>query len=269
MAYQDDETSKHDGRPIELYEFIGNQTTHRLTSHGEDVTFGGDVYSSVALRRNEIHASQIGDRSLEIEIPRVLQIVTDYAFGVPDFDLTLTLHRTHDLSSSVVYWKGKVTGIRVEADRATIVIAPLAADALETPVPRVRVQQICNHRLYDSRCTVDENNFVESTSIASIASDTEFDVSSMGSQPNQWAKGGTVERTSTGEKRLIIDQTGTTIRIMYPFHELGVSDLVKVFAGCDRSLSDCANKFSNQDNFGGHPYVPKTNPFRSVFGISK
>lgn len=265
MAYQDDETSKHDGRPIELYEFVGNQTTHRLTSYGEDVQFGVDTYTAVSMRRSEVNVTQ-DERSLEIEIPRNLQIVTDYAFEVPDTGLLLTLRRTHDLVSAITLWKGRVTAISVAGDRATIVVPSLTSDALTTVVPRPQVQHVCNHRLYDAHCTVDPVGFTESTTVASITDGVTFDVTSLGGQPDQWAKGGHVENTSTGERRLIIDQTGTTLRVLYPFRNLAVSDPVDVFAGCDHSLSDCANKFSNSVNFGGHPYVPDKNPFRTVFG---
>ena len=41
---------------------------------------------------------------------------------------------------------------------------------------------------------------------------------------------------------------------------LAVSDIVVAAPGCSRKIDTCVNKFSNELNFGGYPYIPIKNP---------
>jgi hypothetical protein len=77
----------------------------------------------------------------------------------------------------------------------------------------------------------------------------------MGGQPSQWATFGEVIRLSDGERRGILDQTGTTLTLDVPFRELVVGDALQVWAGCDLTIETCLAKFGNVPNFGGHPDI--------------
>lgn len=78
--------------------------------------------------------------------------------------------------------------------------------------------------------------------------------------------GGTIRHPATGQLLGIVssDDAGpggtarVTLRSWPPEWTTGQS--VQLTAGCFRTVADCRDKFSNEANFGGFPWVPNRNP---------
>lgn len=74
-----------------------------------------------------------------------------------------------------------------------------------------------------------------------------------------WYLGGMVQYN--GILRLIIGHTGSQITLSRPIEGIAVGESVQIYAGCNRFVYTCTEKFDNLLNFGGFPWIPTTNPF--------
>ena len=269
MTYTDSETSVDDGGPVELYEFRGPIRGYFYTSHVEDVLFTDtNIYRAIPIQRGPLQgASQDDSPELEIRVPFDLELVQDYAYNISPNDLQLTIHRFHlvtGIGQSITYWRGSVATITVTDRIATIRVPSILGQRLTAPVPSIYYQSQCNHVLYDGRCAVARSGFQVDTSVSSVnVNGTVVVVSSVGGNVDQFFKAGEIIRTGDGERRLIVDQVGATLTLNFPFPELQTADSVSIFAGCDRTAPTCRDKFSNIENFGGHPFIPDRNVFET------
>lgn len=57
---------------------------------------------------------------------------------------------------------------------------------------------------------------------------------------------------------------GEELDLITPMAGLAVNDQVSAFPGCQRTYSDCVNKFNNGPRFFGFPGIPSKNPFDRV-----
>ncbi len=271
MTYLDDEQSVDLGQPIELYEFIAPNRAYRYTGNLENVEFQSNTYTAVPMKRSALEgAAQDEAPAVDIEMPYDLDVIRDFAYGIAPSNLELTIRRYHPNSgpsSAVVYWRGEVASISVDRRTAKVRVPSLMGQKLDKPVPGVYYQTQCNHILYDSRCGVTSALFEISTTVTNVFDNgTGVAVASVGANPDQHFRAGEVIRQSDGERRLIVNQSGATLTLNHPFPELSNGDVVDLRAGCDHSPQTCRDKFSNIQNFGGHPFIPTDNPF--ITGIS-
>lgn len=249
--------------PIEGYKFIGSFQTYRYTSSERAEVIDGETYLPVAVTRSRVKAGTQEDDSLSLDltIPFNVPVVMDYAFSQTPPKLTLEVYRQQvgDPDAWTLYWQGKVRGFSVEDRKATIKVPSVFSLALQGEIPNVYYQVPCNHVLYDSRCKVARAlHMVERTVVST--SPTLIQVSSAPGADGLWAAGEIVN-TRNGERRLILNNTGDTITIGYPFVDILEDDTVELAKGCDHSLGVCKTVFNNVVNHGGFKYIPADNPF--------
>ena len=256
------ETSVHDGEPIELYTFTSPTTTYRYTSNPVDIEVAGNTFVAIPMERSSLEGTSQDDSPvLQITMPVTIQLIQDYAFDIAPRTLDLLLERIQTPTGiAATAWQGQVTAIAIRQRVATIRVPSRFGVGLNQPVPDVFYQSQCNHSLYDSRCQVVRNSFRVQTTVSSV-SGTSVTVGSVGANPNDYFKAGEIVRTTDGERRLITAQTGTVLTLNFPFRALNATDAVEIFAGCDRLITTCRDKFSNVVNFGGHPLIPGINVF--------
>jgi uncharacterized phage protein (TIGR02218 family) len=237
------------------------------------VTINGELYLAIPMDRSEAGAGTQNEdnTTLEVEVPNDLDIIHDYAFGVPPQDLKLTVYRSHrDLNTAtefVVYWSGRISGFNVGRNTAKIQIPSILSLLLNSEVPNVYYQNVCNNVLYDGRCTVTLIGNEVVTTIDSIDA-ANLNIASDGGKANGFFVGGQAINTTItpNERRMIVSHTGTAIGLSFPFSNgAAVNDGIKVQAGCDHQYEgDCGTKFSNKQQFNGFPYSPKDNPFEGT-----
>jgi uncharacterized phage protein (TIGR02218 family) len=258
MTYATDTVSIQVSAPVELYEFATPVTTYRYTSFDTDFTYLGNTYTALAgLVRANLATTGFndGDRDLEVTLPASTAFVQANVFGRLPRNITLTLRILQQLSGEArMVWQGPVTAIAVEGRMAKVVVPSKVDDALEAEIPNVRFQPLCNHFLFDDRCMLNAADYDVAANVSTVASTT-IVVSTVGGNPDQWFQAGELVRTLDGERRLIVSQVGTTLRINYPFRELVPGNALTLFPGCDHTIKTCRVKFSNHRNFGGHPNV--------------
>lgn len=263
MAYASDETSAASGRPIELYTFVGTNTTWRLTSYQQEIVSNGNTFTPETIERNSIKVNthDESDNAIEVGLPVDHPIVDQYAFKVSPPSLMLTLQRCHesDPDDVVNLWYGPIISYSVQKRLAKLKVPDLFSYSIQNTIPRARYQAPCNHVLYDNRCGVNSASYSSTRTVSAINGNQ----ITLDSSPfaDGACNGGMMEFSDGSENRMIVSNTGTSFLVSYPFADLSVSDTVVIYQGCDRSFSTCKSKFSNGANFGGFPYVPQRNPF--------
>jgi uncharacterized phage protein (TIGR02218 family) len=266
VAYDDIEQSVQDAGPAELYEFITNSSTTRLTSYGSDVTFGGNVYSSVPLARGSLEVTDLAtdQQEMVVEIPEGNAVAVAYSPGIPIESLRVRVTRYHPAwGVSLQIWDGYASDMKYRGHMAAFRVPSGTGDALALEVPSARLQRLCNHILYDAQCTIDPNTKKVSTTISAISLDAlTITVGTLGAVGA--LKDGYIKHIASGEKRTITQTpSGTDILIQcqFPNGLLAIGNAVELYAGCDHQVATCKNSFNNVVNFGGHPYVPSSNLF--------
>jgi hypothetical protein len=266
MTYLASETSKHSGKPTELYKFEGTYADFFYTSGPKKVRYpdvvGGDIYFPIAMRRSEIKCGTQDDDGLDITIELAVSnaIVQIYAFQNSPPQLDLTIYRFHEIADVKTYWTGPINDIQVSNGIATIRSPSTLGAALSANLPNVYYQSPCNHVLFDARCKMKEADWTKSATVTAIAGRV-VTVNSVGTL-NGKLVGGEL-RVASGERRMITAQNAGEIIVNFPFSQIAINDLVSVTAGCDLDYKgDCKLIFNNNKNFGGFPFIPASNPFQ-------
>lgn len=283
MAYDDFEKSAHLSTPVELYTFIAPSMTTRVTSWHKDVSFGGDTYLAEPLSRSNLqivdaHTDQF-DATIELRAAHAL--VQHYANGVPPREISCLVQRYQPSSGlAIQVWFGYVGALSFKGRMGSFRIPSATADQLELNSPSVICSRLCNHVLYDTRCSIPRTSFDIGANITSISADGRtfgIDVAILAAVTGttirgvvaptvQWATHGELLHVPTGERRTVTTQNSSssiTVQIEFGGGVTGVQigDPVVLYAGCDHTRAQCHAKFANVINFGGHPDIPRSNPF--------
>lgn len=266
------DTSTHDAAPVEAFKFIGSLTTYRYTSNDEQITVNGEDYDPlIGLVRKSAKAGTQEESKLDltIEMPFDTDIVQDYAFAQSPARLTVEIRRVHrqddPAADFILFWKGRVTSFSVKGKIATLRVPSIFATALEGNIPNQFYQRPCNHVLFDARCKAVRASHNVTASVVDVGS-LNIEVDNDGFADGVLA-GGEIVHNSSGERRLILNNQVNLITINHPFSAtIEVSDQVELTKGCDHKFSTCKTKFSNEENFGGFPFIPGENPFVGSIG---
>lgn len=271
MIFDGSERSVEGSQPIEVWSIVTPSATYRRTTAEVNQVISGDTYTAVSGARSEVSAASVNDPpEMVLTLPVSDVFVQDHAFGMPPQSIELTITR-HQGSASLTWWKGPISAFTVKGDWCTIRSPSQLADALETTMPSAHVQRQCNHVLYDDRCTMDseDSSFKTTTTVTSVSADgLTVVVASLGTLGSH-LKSGHITRSADGDKRLILAVVVATktLTLNAPFRALGVGNAVVLRIGCQHDIADCVATFNNAINFGGHPYMPVSNPWQgSIVG---
>lgn len=266
--FDDNERSLSSSAPVELYAFTLGSTVSRYTSWHSTVTYDSNDYEPLPMLRSALVGRSFGEgetSELEIQLPAATAFVVERLVGLPIMDASATVYRLQQASGEVkTWWLGKIAGITIDGDIASLRVPSLIADALATEIPGVACQQLCNHRLYDARCGLDASDFDQIVTVNSVDGRTVELVAVFA--PDQWLRGGEAV-DANGERRVILSQDGTTLLLNAPFLGLQATDELTVYVGCDHTVSTCQDKFDNVTNFGGHPHIPQSDVYRWFRGV--
>jgi hypothetical protein len=267
MTYLASEQSINNGKPIELYRYKGTYQTFRYTSGQKVVSFQGPDegaaydYIPIAMHRSGINqvtpADDNGDVS--IDLPVGTDLVPIYGFQVSPPDLELTIFRGHNPGEYIRYWNGDVENINVVSGTATLRVPSRLSAALAADFPNVYFQTPCNHTLYDAHCGIVMSAWSATTTISGIAGQV-ISVAGIGTLTGKLIGGDAL--LPSGERRMIVSQTGTDLTLNYPFSTATVGGAIVIAAGCNLDWQgDCKTRFANTARHGGFPFTPNVNIF--------
>jgi uncharacterized phage protein (TIGR02218 family) len=269
MTYETFETSQAEGDPKELYHFLRGPECWLYTSADEDTIYGGETYvartvSRGAFTRNEEAASA----DVEVRLDRALLVTEQFMNQSAPDPVYLTIYRLHRTDAqAIVLFKGRVANATIELEEIVLTVqSPLGKD--EKQIPRELILRTCPHVLYGAQCRVDPSSFSFATTIAAVFPGTDanhYRVASLGGAAEGFYTAGVLVKDATGQRAFIQrHELGTHLYFLKPMFGLAVSDEVTVFAGCDRTVETCRDKFNNVPQFGGFPRHPERNPFVQI-----
>jgi hypothetical protein len=158
---------------------------------------------------------------------------------------------------SVQLFYGRISGInsigRTQADLKVKSVLAL----LDIGMPRNCYTASCVNTLYDGACTLNAATFTSSGTVGSGSGPTNINWAGA----NQSYVHGTFSVTNGVDIYDVVTVSGATngatLFLARPLRFMpAVGDTFNVTQGCDHTLTTCANKFLNQRNFRGFPYVP-------------
>lgn len=268
MSFDTIEVSEY-FEPLELYEFTRGTVNWRYTSADEDITFNTNVFEAVPIKRSNIIATQdIGKSTLKVDVSRRNTFVQQYIASSPTDVISLKVYRIHgaDMDPAVTFI-GRVVNVDFQENKAQITLHSNQS-SLRRPGLRRAYQTTCPHVLYGEQCRANSTLFKTDAVLTGVSgltlSSSAFVISVNPTFDASWFVGGYVDVVKGGltERRFITEHdNGTgTLTVNLPFVGLAVGDAVSAFAGCDHTPETCVGKFSNIDNYGGFPFIPKKNP---------
>ena len=157
----------------------------------------------------------------------------------------------------LLMFSGVIRDTKVSTNEAKIIVVS-SAYKFETMLPLNSFGPSCSNILYDTKCGVNNASHTQTTTTDSAGA-TNFSFIVAGITADYLL--GTVEFTAgpnINVKRTITGvDTGTGfITVSQPFPVQPAGETVRIYKGCDKKLTTCTTRFSNQSNFRGYPYVP-------------
>lgn len=267
MATLDElEKSVEASRPVELYTFSFGAEVFRFTSAEGTVTFSGADYEPLSLKRsNPVQAKEQKSTALRITLPTDSDPARPFIAIQPSLTMDVLIQRVQPdavpASASIVMFDGFVSSVSFEDEKAEFRCIPFN-ELFTREMPRFQYQGLCNHVLYDARCKVVEGSFKHTGTVLGVVG-KEIQIQGLPTAGLPFI-GGYVEIPGGSEQRLIIDQVGITVTVLFPFLADVSGGSLDAFQGCDHTATTCAQKFNNILNHGGHPFVPTINPFNQT-----
>lgn len=268
MSFDENERSVSQNRPIDLYTITTPTVTYRMTSYPVDVSFGGNVFTATTMSRGDQQVTQDPTgRELIVYLPITHPLVQRWAAsGIPEHAITVTLQRLQAVSGQAEQqFSGFATGLNVQGHVATLRCPSVTDDALRVRLPVIRAQKLCNHVLFNSRCSpvpgIDGPGEISfSLEVAFVAQAiapglVTVTVDSVIGNPDGWFSYGKIAHPATLQKRTILQQFGTLLTIDLPLIGVTPGNMVILVPGCAHDVVTCRDKFSNVKNFGGFPEV--------------
>lgn len=271
MSFFSVETSRSTGQPIELYEFTYGILVYRYNTTASEVTVNNFSYLPMQLSRNAITLTNDIRRSqLTISAPSSFEITNLFRVSIPATPISVVIKKKHRNDSGVVTeWVGRI--ITAEWKHSGVQIyCESYYSAIQGNANMRYYGYSCPHMLFGNRCKVNKISY-RTIAIVSTISGTQITSAVFGTKPTKYFTGGYLTFhdgvTGLNHVRYISAHSGSTITLSNQIPELMVNDQVEVYPGCDHTFSTCKNKFDNNINFGGFPWMPGRNPFTSTSAI--
>jgi uncharacterized phage protein (TIGR02218 family) len=246
--------------PFELYQFTEEGTDGwTYTSADDKITYNNLLYLPIAIGRDEIESkNELSKSNITVSVSldnamgrRWLKNAGEKVVGLTIFTLD------QETNNVMVAWKGRLASVKPN-DKSIQLYFESIFTSLRRAGVRLRYQRTCPHVLYGNGCRVNKAPYMLDTIVNTVSG-----INVVIYQPAQaaegWYTGGIFE--SDKGVRFITAHKGDNITLNRPIDGLAASDFVKLYPGCDRSVSTCHTKFNNLLNNGSFPYIPNKNPF--------
>lgn len=266
MSFSEFETSLQNGQPVRLYQFQRGPIRWGYTSADRNISHAGIVFRTIEGGITDDGIRQTGDAqadTLTLTLPASTDVAQMYRVVAPAQTVQVTIFDLHYGDNGyLVVWIGNVAGVKF-TDQIT---AKVQCQTLETTLERTGLRKTwmrgCSNTLYDNACRAPRNNF-KTEGVITHMDGISIGFAAASGQPNGYYAGGYVEWTSQYglEQRGIEAHVGDTLTLFGSTFGLINGQNIAVFAGCDRTMNTCNNRFNNLINYGGCPFMPDQSPF--------
>jgi hypothetical protein len=272
MSFNDRETSRAAGLPINLYDirygpedtsirYYTNLATELVIGSGESAI----TYLPLPIKHSDIVSTGGLDKtSVELELPESCDIAALYSSAPPSTVVSVIIRQGHaeDLDFKVC-WAGKVLGGSFREAVLVLDCEPISSSLRRTGLTRT-YQYACPLVLYGTRCGASK---AAATSAATVGSVSGPLVTLSG----DWAPSGLRDKFIGGmaewedasgrvTRRGIVNRAGNVLTLSSEIPAMEASDTLSIVLGCSHLQEDCAEVHDNILNFGGQPAIPLKNP---------
>lgn len=272
MTFGAVENTRYYGRPVNLFLVKygdGADSYFGYTDAERDITIAGKLYRSVAIQRGAIVVKGNMDRTtLQVNMALNLEVAELFRQYPPSSVVRLTIYQGHMSDPDgefLVVWAGRV----VSAKREDVELV-LSCEPTRTSLKRLGLrrhyQYSCPHVLFGPHCKANKAAATVSRPIVSISGAILTFASGWSPVTPTQFLGGMIEwENAMGdtEYRTIIRATATQVTISGTLRDIATGDTVRLVRGCSHDMAGCASH-NNILNFGGCPFIPKTNPVSTV-----
>jgi len=265
MSFAVTENSNDDGRPIYLYAFTLGAATWRYTSSDADVSVDGYQWKAVPISDDGV--KQTGDAvtdNLTITAPNTIAPVQMFFGTPPSQAIMVRIYHYHEGDADAVLgYMGELTAVNQPQPGTARITCDTISASMRRDGLRLAWQRNCPYALFDEiTCKVNKEPHGTKVRIADVSGNVVF-FNGM-SKPDGFYTGGFISWThpSRGLEFLAIESHVSESCQMFGSADTLYYGLeVTVYPGCNRTVSDCTNKFNNLDNYGGVPDMPGKSPF--------
>jgi len=272
MTYSSVDKSIQSGNVVLLYQFTLGGVDYRFTNQSQDISANSNIWNSrqIRIRGSVQQSDDLFRERLQLIFNRDDVFAQTYLSDVQEFVTSVSIYRGYANDGEfILFWKGKIVNSKADAQEITLECYPLSA-SLERPGLRETYQRSCRWSLYGRGCNLDYNNFEFTTEIIDVDGLT-LTVADADQQEDGYYSGGMIATIDSASEifRFIKRHAGNQIEISSAYSEwvdpVGTTGIpVNIYAGCNRSLTICDSRFSNTNNFGGFPYIPRNNIFKGT-----
>ena len=277
MAFVISDILRRIGR-IEFYEFSYGNFVFRYNTTANEVIVNNLSYLPMPLTRESITlTSDIRRSQLAISAPSNFEVANIFKTGTPALPVLVVIKAENpeytpwfeNIPPTITEWTGRVVTVEWYHS-GTKLICESYYTAIQGNANMRYYGYSCPHMLFGERCKVNKNNYITVATVESV-NGTRITSSAFAAKQDGYFSGGFLvyneSQSGLQHKRHINSHTGNTIILASQIIELSSNKQVEVYPGCDHTLATCKDKFGNNLNFGGFPWIPGRNPFTTTSPI--
>jgi phage-related protein len=279
MPVSNYETSKNRGNPAELFEFRygdAEEQVYRYTNADAPVVLAnGNTYIPITISHDSIKSKGRGEAvETKIRVASGSEIALLFTGLSPRRIVTVKILKGHVPAAGDPsgwhgaggtfqnHWFGRI--VESNRERSAIVLSCSTLGAgMRSPALGMFYQRSCQHVLYGHKCkAVREDHTVQATLDTTYSAGVKLDPGWNGAYSVSAFIGGVLSwQGEYGVEYVsILGANGVTIRTDAPVRDIAPGHDMALSLGCGHTTDHCRDRFSNIVNFGGHPYIPLSNP---------
>lgn len=249
-------------KPVELYHLWTNSGSHWYYTSGDvSVVFDANTYVPATIKRGMVEKnSELDVSTLSVQLVNLGSPISDF-FEINPIEViwisVAKLHREQDPLEANIIFLGQIKDIAFSGVSAEISCVGFE-QFLKMPIPQLRFQINCNHKVFDTNCGLDSATYKVTTSITLDTTETQLTHATFDTYADGYFTGGKVKFNN--EYRGIIAHAGSIITMAYKMKDLISNDTVDVYPGCDGRLETCRDKYNNVIHSLAFRYIPYDNP---------
>ncbi len=265
MTYDVIERSNQDGKPVALYEFLFGTIAWRYCAFTSAITVGGNTYEPLAISDGGYSMSgEPADDMISITVDASIPLSNILNGSPPSQTIWVNVRRYHHGDTEApITWIGYVAS-RKQMNAASVDIrCKMLTAGFNRDGARLTYGRQCPHVLYGIDCRANKAAFAFTMPVESLAGGTVYSSYLTGQASGYFSNGffEWVRYTGAVERRGIEFHTGNHFTVLGTTIGIDVGDIITVYPGCQRTRSDCKNKFNNLSNYGGFAHMPNKSPF--------
>lgn len=264
---------------MELYKFYGrgrdnNKLEYYYTNNKEEIKDsipgGTRIWKPIFIERTEISLDFKTDL-LKITVDFNQQPFSNINKFILEKTLNVQIFKRFIVSQNnirdVYIYNRQIINYEIDVKNQTITLfCNNLSNLFDTKIPKRQFSTGCGFKFKSNECGVSSSAYLStiyfneiflSDDRKSIYFDNSVTIS------NDYFNNGIINNNS------IISNKDNKINVLYPIFDFQLQQwqtqgFITLSAGCNKTMSDCENKFNNIQNFGGFPFIPAKNPTQGL-----